>query len=142
MKNSPHGHICPHTFGAEWKSQGEVEITGNTCTANEEGVMSTFPCPAFSSQLSVVSLEGFHTTQGCLGLHSGGSLELVDKGIIGELRARRESEWVMSVGRPYWKADALLGIWALNCLWLLSWLVWSSVGTGHPHNGTVCPGSC
>jgi hypothetical protein len=91
-----------------------VEITGNSCTMKQGGVLLTFPCPAFSSQPSVVSLEGIHTTQGCLGIRSGGSLDLADEGIIGELRARRESKWVMSVGRPYWKADTVLGIWALN----------------------------
>lgn len=24
----------------------------------------------------------------------------------------------MSIGRPYWEADAVLGIWELNCPWL------------------------
>lgn len=67
--------------------------------------MLTFPSPAFRTQLSLVSLEGTHTTQRCLGIHSGGSLDLVDKGIFGELRAGRDSEW----GSGYVYRETILG---------------------------------
>lgn len=115
-----------------------MEITGNGCILKQDGVMLTSP-----ASCGLVSLEGTETTQGFLGFHFGGFFGawLTRESLV-KLRAGREAEWgcglVTYVGKPYWKVDDILDIWALHFPWLSLWLVWSSVGTGHPNDSTTC----